>query len=236
MRSLLLLLFFSSLFTADVAAQKKKFFKIDPGEKVSEKIPREEMYCYPEFVTGKVYLRNNTYSVVKMNYNSLFAEMQFIDPKNDTLSLADEKMIKLIVINADSFFYKDGYLKLILDDGKVKLANKKIITFANRQKLGGFGEPSNGSIDTYNTISTQSFFKDLVAMEIITMVKDSLFYIGNSFDNFKVVNKKNLLEIYSHNQKYVKTYLKNNKVDFSNEEDLKKMIGYLNKIIPTMPL
>jgi hypothetical protein len=236
MKPLLLFTFFFCLGFANGMAQKKKSFKINPGERVTEKIPKDEIYSYPEFVSGKVYLINNTYSVAMMNYNSLFGEMQFINGKGDTLSLADEKMIKLIVIDKDTFYYDKGYLKLVLNEGDVKLANKKIITFANRQKLGGFGETSQGSIETYGVLSSQSYLKALVANEIITMVKESVFYIKNDLNNFRVINKKTLTDIYPNNEKDLKIYLKENKVDFSNEEDLRKMILYFKKIVPVRPL
>ena len=171
-----------------------------------------------------------------MNYNSLFGEMQFINLKGDTLSLADEKMIELIVINKDTFYFNEGYLKLVLNEGKVKLANKKFIRFANRQKLGGFEESSQSSIETYGVLSNQSYLKGLVANEVITMVKDSVFYIKDDLNGFKAVNKKTLLDIYPRNEKDLKNYLKEKKVDFSNEEDIKKLILYFKTIVPVRPL
>ena len=201
-----------------------------------EKIPQNEIYTYPEFTAGRVYLTNNTYSMAPMNYNSLFGEMQFINPKGDTVSLSDEKKIKVIVIDKDTFYYTDGYLRLVLDAGNVKLANKKIISFANRQKLGGFGEQSQSSIDTYNNLVGQNSLKELVAKEIITMEIDSVFYIKDELSSFKVVNKKNLLEIYPKNEKDLKNYLKENKVNFSSEEDLRKLILYFKTIVPVRPL
>jgi hypothetical protein len=236
MRALFLFTVFSCLCMADVPAQKRKLYKINPGEKVTAAIPKNEIYSYPEFVSGNVYLLNNTYSVARLNYNALFGEMQFINPKGDTLSLADEKMIRLIVINKDTFYYTNGYLKLVLTAGELKLANKKFITFANRQKLGGFGESSQGSIETYGMVSSQSYLKELVANEIITMVKDSIFYIRDDMNNFKTVNKKTLQDIYPNNEKDLKKYLKENKVDLSNEEDIKKLILYFKTIVPVRPL
>jgi len=236
MKPMLVLLFFTCLHTADTSAQKRKLFKINPGEKVVDKIPQNEMYSYSGFVSGKVYLINNTYSVAPMNYNALFGEMQFINTKGDTLSLSDEKKIRLIVINKDTFYYSDGYLELVLDDGNVKLAKKTLISFANRQKLGGFGESSQGSIETYGVLSNQSYLKELVANEVITMAKDSVFYIKDALNNFKELNKKTLQDIYPKNEKDLKNYLKEHRVRFSDEEDLKKLILYFKTIVPVRPL
>jgi hypothetical protein len=236
MKLFLFLLLICCLHITDAAAQKKVKYKINPGEKILEKLPREEIYTYPEFIKGTVYLRNNTISIVPLNYNSVYAEMQFINPKGDTLSVADEKMIKLIVVNKDTFYYDKVCMKLIADQGKVKLANNEFFEITNREKIGEFGQPGRGSIETYNNISSKSYIKDIVANEIITMTKNNVFYIGDEFNNFRVVNKKNLMEMFANNQEEVKAYLKDNKVDLSNEKDLKKMIVYFKKMMPVQPL
>src|SRR5262245_23963678 len=99
MRSFVLLTLVLALSFADTNAQKRAKYTINPGEKIIEKLPRNEVYTYPEFTSGKVYLKNNTVSLVRLNYNSLYAEMQFINPKGDTLSVSDEKLIRLIIID-----------------------------------------------------------------------------------------------------------------------------------------
>ena len=75
-----------------INAQSRKSFSVNPGKKIVEEIPITEIYKYAEFKPGEVSLRNGTAADVKLNYNSVFGEMQYIDPKNgDTLSLAEEK-------------------------------------------------------------------------------------------------------------------------------------------------
>jgi hypothetical protein len=223
------LFFVSALLVAvNTYAQKRKTFKINPGEKLADVIPKEEKYSYANFTTGNVYLRNETFSRAPLNYNALFGEMQFIDPKGDTLSIADENNIKQIVINNDTFYYSKGYLKQIQDYGEVKLAAMQFFSFVNRQKIGGFGEVTSASIDTYNAVSGTSYFKELVAKELLTVAKSTVYFIGDKFNNFKVLNKRNLLEAYARKEKEVQAYLKENKVDFSDEEQVKKILFHLS--------
>ena len=230
MRSFSLLFFCVVLLSTITNAQKRKIFRINPGQKVTDVIVEKEKFTYPNFVNGNVYLRNETFYPAKLNYNSLFGEMQFIDPKGDTLSIADENTIKLIVINTDTFFYNNGYLKQLTNYGNLKLANKEFFSFVNRQKIGGFGETSSASIDTYNAVSGTSYFKDLIAKELLTVAKNNEFYIADKFNNFKIVNKKNVVEFYAKNEKEVQSYLKTNKVDYTNVEEIKKMLEFFNSI------
>jgi len=224
MKPFFICIFFSFLCFTDTTAQKRKTFKINPGEKIVEKVPHEELYSYPEFTEGSVFLRNNTYFKAKLNYNALFGEMQFIGPAGDSISIGDEKMIKMIIINTDTFYYSEGYLKLVLDQGEVKLANKRFIEFINREQMTGMGSTSV-AIETYGKLSSSSSnLKDLIAMEILTLGTKNVLYIGDQFNNFKEATKKNVLDIYAKKGKQVEKYLKENKLKLTDEEDLKKLV------------
>jgi len=48
------------------------------------------------------------------------------------------------------------------------------------------------------------------------------------FNHFEQANKKNFLNFYPSKGKEIKNYLKENKVDFSNQDDVEKMIVFLN--------
>lgn len=208
----------------NASAQNRKTFKIQPGEKVVDMIPAEDKYMYAAFTDGNVYFRQNTFSKTKLNYNFLYGEMQFIDASGDTLSLSDEETIKLIVVKNDSFIYNKGYLKLIKDYEDVKIFNKSFFTFVNRQKIGAFGEVSSASVETYNSISGSSYFKELVAKEILTIGKNNLYFISDKFFNVKPFNKKGLLELRPKDEEKIKAYLKTNKVDFNNPDDMVKLL------------
>ncbi len=209
-------------------AQKTKTFKVKPGEKVVDAIPKDDKYSYPEFMMGNVHYRSGEHYPAKLNYNSLFQEMQFIDSKGDTLSLVNAMTIKHIIINTDTFFYDKSYLKLLAAYGKIKLAGNELITFADRQKVGGFGEESSARIDTYKSLQVGPTFTELVAKEVLTFVKRTVFYLGDEFNHFKQASKKSLLDFYPSKSREIKNYLKENKVDFSNQDDLEKMIAFLN--------
>src|SRR5262245_16348829 len=85
-------------------SQEKKNYRVNPGQKVRDAIPMEEIFQYPSFSSGEVYFRNGSVTSAPLNYNNLFAEIQFIDAKKDTLSLSDEQTISYISIGADTFY------------------------------------------------------------------------------------------------------------------------------------
>ncbi|HET9435110.1 MAG TPA: hypothetical protein VFO37_15195, partial [Chitinophagaceae bacterium] len=86
---------------------------IRAGTSVNESVSTKDLYQYPQFVFGKVFFKPGDSAMAKLNYNRLFDEMQFIDFKGDTLSIANEATIRLIRINNDVFYYDNGYVQLI---------------------------------------------------------------------------------------------------------------------------
>ena len=219
------------LFGLHVIAQKPKRFTVNPGQKVLDIIPKDEVYAYPAFAQGTVYLQNETVGTARLNYNAIISEIQFIDQKGDTISLAEEPEIKFIAVNKDTFYFDKVYVRLIGSYGHVKLASRDVFEISNRQKIGGFGETSSASIETYNKlIVNNSNQVDLVAKEILTLSKFKVLYVGDKFNHFKLANKKNISDLYGKKQKQAQAYLKENTVDFTNKEDVEKLILLLNAL------
>ena len=225
-----LLLFCVPLFNLATSAQNKKTYKVNPGEKVYDVIPKNDMYKYPEFRQAIVLLKDGTYGSAKVNYNSLFAEMQFIDPKGDTLSLADENNIISIAVKKDTFYYDNGYMELMAGYNKVKLARRRLIDFSNREKIGALDIANAGEIETYTTVSSRTYMKDLIAKEVLTFSERTIYFFGDRFNHFFLANKKNLLKMYAKQQTKISDYLKTNPVNFTDENDLERLVIFLQAL------
>ena len=69
-----------------------------------------------------------------MNYNIFLGEIQFIDTKGDTLSLANPETIDSVAIDTSLIYYKKGYLQVIAAYGSYKLVKREKLNFG-RSKL-----------------------------------------------------------------------------------------------------
>ncbi len=166
----------------------------------------------------------------KLNYNILFGEMQFIDPKGDTLSIADENNIRWIAAEKDTFYFHEGWMELIANNTVIKLAKKRLIEVGNKEKIGGMGIPGFGAIETNSKSTASQHTKDLVAQEKLTYVEHITYFFADRFNNFFVATKKSLLKIYGKEEKKIVQYLDDNKISFSNEDDLKRLTTYLKDL------
>lgn len=232
MKLFFLLSVFVFLLNSIVNAQKRKTYTINPGEKATEVIPTDEIFLYPNFTHGTVYFKTGAYSSSLLNYNFLIAEIQFINPKGDTLSLADEITINYIAFTRDTFYYDKGYLKFIRNCGKFKLAQKQFFDISNKEKIGAMGiKTSSSSIDTYTRLPGSNKYKNngLVAQEVLTLARNDLYYFGDKFNLFKRLNKKNLIEAYPAKGKEIRDYCKENSLKEITEEDMVKLMESLHE-------
>lgn len=226
-----LFLFLILLYSCCISAQNRKSFTVNPGKKIVEEIPVTEIYKYAEFKQGEVALRNGTAANVKLNYNSVFGEMQYIDPKNgDTLSLAEEKNIRFIAVEKDTFYFDEGWLELIGGTATVKIAKKKLLEITNREKIGAMEVPGFAAIETYTKYTGSQHMKDLVAKEKLTFTEHLSYYFGDRFSHFSRANKRGLLKIYGDAHERIEKWISENKIDLSNEDDLKKLSVYLQSL------
>ena len=170
-------------------------------------------------------------ATVKMNYTRLFDQMLFINTKGDTLALAEEKTIKFINILKDTFYYDEGYIRIIADNDFVKLAEKEAWVVADIKKTG-----THNTYSTPGVTSVKSFRdgndanrNDLTINEDIVLRKETQYFIGDEYNHFVRAGKKKLMQLFPKEQRSIENYLKDNKVDFNSKDDVEKLFQFLSQ-------
>jgi len=233
MKALLLLLFILIGYS-DLSAQDSTLVTIKAGNRVKDVLTTSEIYYYPQFTNGKVFLRDGSRAGAKLNYTRLYDQMLFIDPKGDTLALADEKTIKFIVVDKDTLYFDEGYVRLIANYGEVKLAEKQLWVVSDVRKIGTHDTPKNTvAITTVGNLADpngRAKSYDFLLNEDILIKKETQYYFGNDNNHFVRTSKKKLMLLFPKDQLSLDNYLKENKVDFDNRGDLEKLAQFLNQL------
>jgi hypothetical protein len=231
MMKALLLFFYILISYTDLSAQDSTLVTIRTGESVNDVLSSAEIYHYPQFTNGKVFLRDGAKAVGKMNYNRLYGQMLFINHKGDTLALADEKNIKLIVIDRDTFFYGEGYIRLIANNGVTKLTEKQVWVLADIRKIGTHNRPTTTvavtSLSSFTNGKDAAKSKDLIMNEDVVLKKETQFYFGDKYNLFVPANKKGIQQLFPKEHTSIDIYLKENKVNFNKKEDVEKLYQFL---------
>ncbi|MGN6616527.1 MAG: hypothetical protein ACTHJ5_05080 [Ilyomonas sp.] len=207
---------------------QKKGYTVKAGDEISVSLPDSLKYIYPQFVLGTVHLRNGNFANALLNYNLLEGEMQFIDPKGDTLAIDNEATIRTVSINKDSFYYDKGYLQLVSYYPAIKLAKRESIDVTDELKMGGYGQTSSTSaITSISSIYRGTEVAKLNSRGELLLLKHTRYFIGDKFNNFIPATKKNIIKSFKVKDAIAEDFLKENKIQFNKEEDLEKLITFL---------
>ena len=233
MKAPLLLLLFILIGYSELSAQDSTIVTIKAGNRIKDVLTAGDIFYYSQFTSGKVFFRDGSKAVAKMNYSRLLDQMLFIDSKSDTLALANEKTIKFIAINLDTFYYDEGYMRIIADNGVVKLAEKQIWVVVDVRKIGTHNtqKPTVAitTLSTYNDETTRAKSHDLLINEDMVIRREAHYYFGDEYNHFARAGKKKLLLLFPKEELRLENYLKENKVNFDKKEDLEKLAQFLGQ-------
>jgi hypothetical protein len=211
-------------------AQKNQW-TVNTGESIEEVLGDSVIYKYAQFMPGTVYFKYGKASRSYLNFNRIIGEMQFLAPGNDTLSVANETSIKYIIIQTDTFYFDKTYIEIIRSNATAKLGKLEIIKLADFKKEGAFGQmTSTSSIDAVNSFYTGSQTYKLTQKSAVTLRRKTIFFIGDSDNNFLPAVKKNINKMFGTKSAMLASFIKENKIAFSKEDDLIKLIDFLGKI------
>lgn len=211
-------------------AQKNQW-TVKAGESIEEALGDSVIYRYAQFMPGIVYYNDGKASRGYLNFNRIIGEMQFLAPGKDTLSVANETSIKYITIQTDTFYFDKVYIELIHSNAAAKLGRLEIIKLTDFKKEGAFGQMiSTSSIDALNSFYTGSQTYKLTQKSIVTLSKKTIFFIGNNDNDFVPAAKKNITKMFSKKSSTLESFIKENKIGFSKEDDLLKLVDFLGKI------
>jgi hypothetical protein len=157
--------------------------------------------------------------------------MQFIDPKKMAILFRWQRK----KIYGSSQLRKIPFI--LMTDGwnlwgtdTIRIAKKKLLEITNREKIGAMGVPGFAAMETYNKYTGSQHMKDLVAKEKLTFTEHVSYYFGDRFNHYSRANKKGLLKLYGDSSEKIDKWISENKIDLSNEDDLKKLSVYLQSL------
>jgi len=212
-----------------LSAQKNDLIVVKAGTKLYDYFTVSERYLYSEFIPGRILFKNGVHSDRNVNYNFLAGEIEFIQ-RFDTLSIANRKDIKMVVIAQDTFYYDNGFIELIMS-GSPGVGRKQFIELKEIQKKDPYGvSSSGGATNSYGSLPSNGNFYKLTADKDMVFQKTIRYYIIKTDNDFQLFNKNNLMSLYPESKKTIKSYLKTNNVKFDSEEDLLKLAEFLQKL------
>jgi len=212
-----------------VTAQRPKTYTVPAGVEVKEIVPPNEIYQFPQFVQGLVLFKDGTSAPGRLNYNRLIAELQFIDPKGDTLSLANEQTIRIAFIGSDTFYYSDGYVRQIAGGSHPKMGER--IAFKEFiQKPGAYGLSSATTATNNLSVLLNQRSIDLNVSQELVLVKNTNYLIGDKFNAFVVADKNAILKMFPDKRPAIEDFIEKNKISFTKSDHMVQLGKFLDTL------
>ena len=226
MKKITLFITFVTMAGIFAAAQEIVSARVTNTDNLNE-VFASSRYLFPEFQDARVLLKSGSY-FVKMNYNALTDEMEYVDENGTLLSLENKKDIQIIILGDRIFKYASkGYLELLSrthDD--VELLVHRTFKGVDRKKIGAFGIASNTvDIASIQLISTDAGLQNLSISEEVTYLKKYYYYLYAS-GKYLLANKSSFKKVFGKQKPNIDGYLNNNPVDFSKGSDIVRLYIY----------
>ncbi len=101
----------------------------------------------------------------------------------------------------------------------------------NTKKVGAFGTSTEGAgVSQGGFIAPDGRKMNLTPNVITTIAYKKALFIGNRFNQFIPVNRKNVFSIYPEKEAKLKRYLDENKINFFSRTDVIDLILYMNSL------
>lgn len=209
--------------------QRPKTYTVPAGVDVKDIVPQKEIFQYPNFVQGVVVFRDGTSAPGKLNYNRLVAEIQFIDPKGDTLSLANEKNILISLIGTDTFYFSDGYVRQLTTGPHLKIGERIAFKeFINKPGAYGLSSATTATNTVSDLLNLRS--QKLEVSQELVLVKNTNYLLGDKFNWFVVADKNTVLRFLPGKKGEIEDFIDKNKTNFNNGDDLVKLAKFINSL------
>ena len=192
----------------------------------------DNVYIFDEFKNGKAVYKNGAVVYAKLNYDPLNQRMLFLSPSdNALLEIVNPSDISYINIEGRMFAQIKGNLFY----ERVNY-NNFIFYIQWRYKAVSEGKPSGyGMTSTTSAITSVSVINKegraipLNVSEKFNYKPDNFYYIKINNTQKRFSSPDSLAKLFKVHKEEIKKYIKENKLDFDNPEDIKSAVEYCSQ-------
>jgi len=225
------LLFLSNL----MSAQNRQILETTSGDDLSQVVPTQIQYIFPEFTSGDVHFFRSPRVNGMLNYNMLVGEMQFV--KNGHIqALANVENVILVNIDNRKFFpyRRNEFTEELLSIGTTHLRVRRVGKAVPHSRRGAFGTwSSTSAITTISTINhTDGRQHELSVTERIMVTVNSHYYlVGANGRHRQIRNVNAFVRQFPGHRAQIENFVREHNIRFNNEDDLKKLLKYSGMLV-----
>ncbi len=229
-RIFLFILLISFMGAADMAAQVRKgTIHAVSREDLTNKLPKDVAYWFPDFVEAKVFYHDGRQAHGLLNICMLDNTLRFIDERTgDTLLVSGAESIDRILAGEVLLTqHKGRFLQTLVQYGQIGLAEERIFSFSEPtvDTESGYTLVPPTSTARYGSVQNLDYqriyeFEADVPWELeirYVLVRDNKIYLAK---------RASFEKIFSEKKDFIRTFVKSNDTDFANKQDVVSLFWY----------
>lgn len=189
-------------------------------------------FLFPEFVQGKVRMRNGLSQSLKLNYNTVSEKMVY-EKEGLLYDIVNVWMIDAVIIQNTMFVSVGTVFHQLLFIGPMPLLayyRGEIIPSGTIVGYGGTSQVSNAKSITSLKLGIGDYNDRLPPDYIVKNEKVYVVKRDGKFQNF--VNEKQFLKIFPYKELELKKFIRQNRIRFDNDSDLIQLVEFCNSHYP----
>ena len=193
----------------DSSNHSLRIYKLPANALINNVSWRDSVYRFPTFEYGRITLATgfSPEEKVRLNYNLYLGQMQMITNNGDTSHVKQLKELKFISIGDHLFChdYKIGYIEVI---HKLPVA------------LGVLNIMITADVDARTTASRYDRY----------YMKKAYYYFFDKGNKPSKATRASIQKLFPDQQKNIKAYLDENRIDFESKRDLIKLLKFCDEM------
>jgi hypothetical protein len=195
---------------------------------------RENPFFYDEFKLGFVYHLDGEVVIAKLNYHMVFQEMYILEPETDrVLILVHNTDVTHITVGDDIFVPIGRQYAQVIQDGPVTLLRKRHFVRQEKKK-GAYGTPTaTAAVDMAShwnfSNAGNAPSSQYIGVPVDYLVLTEYFLMKDR--KAHLATRRNFLNLYSDVKPLLDRFLRENSVDFKNEQHLRGLTKYANSLL-----
>lgn len=183
-------------------------------------------YVLPGFIKGTVKLKTGKSESVMLNYNKITEEMIF-EKGDNRLALHNLETIDTVYLGPRKFIpFGKVFYEVLIDGPPVSLYIRHKCNLLHAGKPSGYGGSSEtGSVTSISMIVGSGNLYKLKLPEDFHTTDATQYLLIKDNSEYKINSENQLLRVFPEKSKELKLFIKQNKLNTRNQEDLIRIVN-----------
>lgn len=190
------------------------------------RITKGEHYLFPDSRKAEIFLKTGKTQQMELNYNLLTEEMVFIQ-KGQYMAISNPETIDSIRMENRKFLPVNGLFYELIADHPLPLLIRHKNKLLSTGKSTGFGTSQTTAVDNISDIVSTGKVYELELKGEFTLMPENSFWIVKDHEYLRFNNAREIRKIFPGEATALKQFLQSEKIDFADQEDVKKVLDFL---------